>query len=274
MWSIRSSGHTRSWILTHTSLYDSRARKTRLHVQVPNLQRVRLDEIPPGLDLVSHEDGEDLVGFDVVLDLNPEEPALRGVHRGLPELRRVHLAETLVALDRQAFLRALVELVERRVQALVDRGLLALHQGEVRRGQGLQTDLIVHQRPVLAAGHQVPVDLQLAVDAVAAAREADEARAVLFVLADLDFAEPGLLDLPRNCIEPRRIGERGLVADLSTQRDPQGLRRETARNETVHVLPEDLDLLQEVGEARSRQPVARSVPPTVSPVPVNVTDFE
>src|SRR5436305_3142548 len=72
-----------------------------LHRQVPHFQRVVLNERPPRLDLVAHEDGEDGVGVDVVLDLHAEEAALGWVHRGLPELHRVHLAEALVALDRE-----------------------------------------------------------------------------------------------------------------------------------------------------------------------------
>src|SRR4029077_12817762 len=68
-------------------------------VEVAHVQRILLDELPPRLDLVTHQGGEDLVGLVGILDLHLEERARRGLHRGLPELGRVHLAEALVALD-------------------------------------------------------------------------------------------------------------------------------------------------------------------------------
>src|SRR6185312_6142427 len=80
-----------------------------LHVQVANVQRVLLNERSPGLDLVAHEDGEDGVGVDVVLDLHAQQAALGGVHGGFPELRRVHLAATFVALNGNALLGAVVK---------------------------------------------------------------------------------------------------------------------------------------------------------------------
>src|SRR5205814_1241398 len=67
-------------------------------VEEANVEGVRLDELPARLDFVTHQSGEDLVGLVAVLDLHLEQrPRLR-VHRRLPELRRVHLAEALVAL--------------------------------------------------------------------------------------------------------------------------------------------------------------------------------
>jgi hypothetical protein len=47
------------------------------HIQVPHFQRVVLDELAPRLDFVAHEDGEDRIGFDVVLDADAEEAASR-----------------------------------------------------------------------------------------------------------------------------------------------------------------------------------------------------
>src|SRR5262245_60399893 len=74
-------------------------------VEVSHVERVLLDELPPRLHLVSHQGGEDLVGLVRVLDLHLEQRARPGIHGGLPELRRVHLAETLVALDFEALAR-------------------------------------------------------------------------------------------------------------------------------------------------------------------------
>src|SRR5262249_4398664 len=74
-------------------------------VEVAHVERVFLDELPPWLHLVAHEGGEDLVGLVRVLDLHLQQRARLGVHRRLPELRRVHLAETLVALDLETLAR-------------------------------------------------------------------------------------------------------------------------------------------------------------------------
>ena len=70
-----------------------------------DVQRVRLDELAPRLDGVAHEDREDLVGLDGVLDAHLQEAARGRVHRRLPERLGVHLAEALVAVDREALLR-------------------------------------------------------------------------------------------------------------------------------------------------------------------------
>ncbi len=50
------------------------------------------------LDLLTHQDGEDLVGDGGVLEPDLEEGAALRVHGGLPQLVGVHLAETLVPL--------------------------------------------------------------------------------------------------------------------------------------------------------------------------------
>src|SRR5699024_8711058 len=58
------------------------------------------DELPPRVDVLPHEQLEDLLGGLHVGRGHPPQHAVRGVHRGLRELVGVHLAETLVALDR------------------------------------------------------------------------------------------------------------------------------------------------------------------------------
>src|SRR5438105_7910739 len=70
-----------------------------LDVQVAHGLRVRLDEALAGIHVVAHQDIENLVGLDRVLDLDPQQHAVLGVHGGIPELLGVHLAETLVASD-------------------------------------------------------------------------------------------------------------------------------------------------------------------------------
>src|SRR3569833_2813356 len=70
-----------------------------LHVQIAHELRVRLDELAARLDVVAHECLEDLVGQHRIFHVHLEERARLRIHRRLPELLRVHLAESLVALD-------------------------------------------------------------------------------------------------------------------------------------------------------------------------------
>ncbi len=55
------------------------------------------------LDDVAHQRREDLVRFVGVVDLDLQQRTRLRVERGLPELVGIHLAEALVALDRDAF---------------------------------------------------------------------------------------------------------------------------------------------------------------------------
>src|SRR5207302_10408164 len=70
-----------------------------LDVQVAHGLRVRLDEALAGIHVVAHQDIEDLVGLDRILDLDSQQHPVLGIHGGFPELVGVHLAETLVARD-------------------------------------------------------------------------------------------------------------------------------------------------------------------------------
>src|SRR6267378_3754026 len=70
-----------------------------LNIQVGDVERVLLDELAPGLDGVTHQDREHLVGADRVLHRDLQErPRLR-IHRRFPELLGIHLTEALVALE-------------------------------------------------------------------------------------------------------------------------------------------------------------------------------
>src|SRR6185503_3327987 len=102
-----------------------------LDVEVPDVQRVLVDEVAARIDGVTHQHREDLVGLDRVLDLHLPQDPLRGIHRGLPELVRVHLAETLVALDLEALPRAVQELLEEEPPA-GDRSARRRHDRERR----------------------------------------------------------------------------------------------------------------------------------------------
>src|SRR5690606_36478437 len=68
-------------------------------VEEANVLRIALDEGPALLDVLPHEEREDLISASRVLQGDPQHQALVGVHRGLPQLVGVHLTETLVTLD-------------------------------------------------------------------------------------------------------------------------------------------------------------------------------
>src|SRR5204863_9430820 len=78
-------------------------------VKVPHLAGLGLDELLARLDPLAHEPGEDLVGLGGVVDLDPQEHPRLGVHRRVPELVGVHLAEALEPLDAQVLDRELLD---------------------------------------------------------------------------------------------------------------------------------------------------------------------
>ncbi len=63
----------------------------RSDVEVFDLQRVLLDEIAPGFDIVSHQGGEQVVGGGNIFQLDLEERPAGWIHRGFPELLGIHL---------------------------------------------------------------------------------------------------------------------------------------------------------------------------------------
>src|SRR6476661_7933333 len=74
--------------------------RKRSDVEELHVAGVLLDERPARLDVLTHEDGEDLVGLGGVVERDLQQRAGALVHRRLAELLVVHLAEALVALDR------------------------------------------------------------------------------------------------------------------------------------------------------------------------------
>src|SRR5688500_15799584 len=64
----------------------ARVRTARLDVEVTNVERVLLDELATGLDLIAHEHAEELVGTDGVAHAYLQErPGIRA-HGRFPEL--------------------------------------------------------------------------------------------------------------------------------------------------------------------------------------------
>ena len=72
-----------------------------LHVQVFDFQGMGLDEISARLNFVTHEDREDFIDPWHVLEFDPQQRARFWVHRGFPQLTRVHFAQSFVPLDGQ-----------------------------------------------------------------------------------------------------------------------------------------------------------------------------
>src|SRR5215213_7301750 len=68
-------------------------------IQILHLSGVLLDKYLTRLDLVAHERREQLVRYRGRLDRDLKQGPVLRVHRGLPELDRVHLPEALEAAD-------------------------------------------------------------------------------------------------------------------------------------------------------------------------------
>ena len=74
------------------------------YVQELHVFGVLLDELAPRFDGVAHQRREEAVGGVRVLDVDADQQPLRRVHRRLPELLGVHLAEALEARELHALL--------------------------------------------------------------------------------------------------------------------------------------------------------------------------
>src|SRR6266540_1664952 len=183
-----------------------------LDVQVHDFLRVLLDVLAPGLDRLSHEDGEERVRGQGVVDRDLLEEAPRGVHRCLPQLLGVHLSEPLIPLVRDALvpdlardllplslrvrvegLLALPDLVQRRLRDVhvsgVDHGPhVAEEEGEQEGRDVLPVDVRIGHRDDLV----VPDLREVELVADARANRGDE-RPDLLVLQHL--VESGLLDV-------------------------------------------------------------------------------
>src|SRR5579862_6153141 len=100
--------------------------------------RVLLDEDAARLDLVAHEHRHQLIGRVRVFHVDADEEALRRVHRRLPQLVGVHLAEALVPGElNAAFLREVEGTLPKIAVRVGGRLLLAEREGKRRRPDDL-----------------------------------------------------------------------------------------------------------------------------------------
>ena len=98
-----------------------------LKIEINRVFGVFLDEGLARLDLLTHEDGEYLVGLDRVLKTDAAQGARFGVHGRLPQLMRVHFTKALEARN--------IDLCVRIVAAKLGGVLIALlrREGKARR---------------------------------------------------------------------------------------------------------------------------------------------
>src|ERR1700733_6838309 len=83
---------------THQSLRGSS------DVEVADFERMLFDELTPRLDHVAHQCAENFLGFLARRNLHSQHRARLRIHRGLPQLPRIHPAKPLVGRVSNALL--------------------------------------------------------------------------------------------------------------------------------------------------------------------------
>src|SRR2546426_6796853 len=73
-----------------------------LDVEVHDVLRVLLDILPTGADRLAHQDREECIRGDSILDRDLLQNSPLGIHRRLPKLLGIHLPEALVSLVRDS----------------------------------------------------------------------------------------------------------------------------------------------------------------------------
>ena len=86
-----------------------RAPQDGLDVEIFDLESVALDELTPRLNALSHEQAEEPVGLPSVRQRHAQERPMPRIHRGIPQLVGVHLAQSLVARHVHALLARLAD---------------------------------------------------------------------------------------------------------------------------------------------------------------------
>src|SRR5689334_20854901 len=108
-----------------------------LDVEVLYVKGVVFDELAARLDVFTHQRGEDGFSLGDVLEFDGEQGAPLGIHSRLPQLRRSHLAEALVALDLVVAAALLDDVLEEFSRRLLLDGLLRLAAALRTGGSGL-----------------------------------------------------------------------------------------------------------------------------------------
>src|SRR5574340_451647 len=84
-----------------------------LDVQIPHLERMTLDKCAARLDRVTHQDVENLICLHRILDRDLQKGALLGDRGRCPELIGIHFSQSFVALDREALLAKIDDVVHK-----------------------------------------------------------------------------------------------------------------------------------------------------------------
>src|SRR5579872_2241977 len=112
----------------------TRSPRRTSHVHV-GAQRIVLDEFAARFDQIAHQLGEDIVGLVDLLDFHLQQRTLVDIEGGFPELVRVHLAETFVALQLDALAPGVRDRLEQTDGAMNDGlGVLPPQQPRTRIG--------------------------------------------------------------------------------------------------------------------------------------------
>ena len=69
-----------------------------LDVEVLYFECVVADEVPAFLHVTTHQDTKESVGLACVVELNAQQCSCNRIHRRIPQLVSVHLAQTLKTL--------------------------------------------------------------------------------------------------------------------------------------------------------------------------------
>src|SRR5438874_2564362 len=196
-----------------------------LDIQVGDVERVLLDELAPGLDGVTHQDREHLVGADGVLHRDLQErPRLR-IHRRLPELLGIHLTEALVALERGAGPRLVEDHAPELFEAL-HRGLGVVLVEDERRALGRRRHLfpLIEQRGVVLRPEQLGAERQRR-----AAGDHHRVRIVVIARANLDVVAVDGRGRHLHRLADLRVSDAALVAaELLAQQLGEDGRRHAA----------------------------------------------
>ncbi len=81
----------------HFLIFERHREGKGLHVQIPHVFGMRLDELLARIHGVAHEHIERAVGLRGIVHSHKQKRAVLGVHRRFPQLSGVHFAEALVA---------------------------------------------------------------------------------------------------------------------------------------------------------------------------------
>ena len=73
-----------------------------LYIQVLHFKRVLLNVVAPLLNILTHQNGKQIVGIAGLIPSHLQQSAPRGIHGGVPQLNGLHFAQTFEAFHLNA----------------------------------------------------------------------------------------------------------------------------------------------------------------------------